>query len=184
MVSPLLAEAYDTMGEPELGLTMLAEALVLVDKTGERWYEPEIHRLKGALLLQQSPDNHTEAQSCFQHALEVARCKQAKSLELRAATSLARLWQQQGKRNNARLLPCRVYSGLPKVSTPPICRRPKRYWRSCPGVKTLSASNVLRRRCPMSRQLRSGVISPPLPDSPPQSSSTSSGFSMSPQGGI
>jgi predicted ATPase len=106
----LLAEAYGTMDQPATGLTVLAEALTLVDKTGEHLYEPELYRLKGALLLQQSLDNHTEAQSCFQHALDVARAQQAKSLELRAATSLSRLWQQQGKRNDARRLLSAVYT--------------------------------------------------------------------------
>ncbi len=106
----LLAEAYGTMGQPAAGLTVLAEALTLAGATGERWYEPELHRLKGALLLQQSADNHTEAQACFQHALEIARAQQARSLELRAATSLSRLWQQQGKRNTARLLLSEVYT--------------------------------------------------------------------------
>ena len=106
----LLAEAYGTMGQPEEGLTVLAEALMLADKTGERWYEPELHRLQGALLLQQSPDNHTEAHACFQHALDLARAQQARSLELRAATSLARLWQQQGKRHEARQLLAEVYN--------------------------------------------------------------------------
>jgi predicted ATPase len=62
------------------------------------------------LLLQQSPDNHTEAHACFQHALDVARAQQAKSLELRAATSLSRLWQQQGRRNDARRLLSAVYT--------------------------------------------------------------------------
>ena len=106
----LLAEAYGTIGQPEAGLTVLAEALTLVDKTGERWYEPELHRLKGALLLQQSAANHAEAQTCFHHALDLARAQQAKSLELRAATSLARLWQQQGKRAEAYQLLAEVYS--------------------------------------------------------------------------
>jgi predicted ATPase len=106
----LLAEAYGIMGQPEAGLTAIAEALTLVDKTGERWYEPELHRLQGALLLQQSPDNHTEAHACFQHALDLARAQQARSLELRAATSLARLWQQQGKRHEARQLLAEVYN--------------------------------------------------------------------------
>ena len=82
----------------------------VVDTTGEHCYEPEIYRLKGALLLQQSADNHGEAQVCFHHALDVARSQQAKSLELRAATSLSRLWQQQGKRNEARLLLSEVYT--------------------------------------------------------------------------
>ena len=88
---------------------MLAEALTLVDKTGERWYEPELHRLKGALLLQQSAANHTEAQTCFHHALDLARAQQAKSFELRGATSLASLWQQQGKRAEAHQLLAEVY---------------------------------------------------------------------------
>ena len=105
----LLAEAYGTMGQPAEGLTVLAEALTLVDKTGERWYESELHRLKGALLLQQSPDNHTEANACFQHALDLARAQQARAFELRAATSLARLWQQQSKRNEAYQLLAEVY---------------------------------------------------------------------------
>ena len=98
----LLAEAYGTMGQPEAGLTVLAEALTLVDKTGERWYEPELYRLTGALLLQQSADHHAEAQACFYQALDVARGQQAKSFELRAAMSLSRLWQQQGKHAEAR----------------------------------------------------------------------------------
>jgi predicted ATPase len=105
----LLAEAYGTMGQPEAGLAVLAEALTLADKTGERWYEPEIYRLKGALLLQQSAANHDEAQACFHHALEIARAQQAKSLELRTATSLSRLWQQQGKRAEAYELLAPVY---------------------------------------------------------------------------
>ncbi len=105
----LLAEVYGTMDQPAAGLTVLAEALTLADQTGEGVYEPEISRLKGALLLQQSPDNHTEAHACFQHALDMARAQQARSLELRAATSLARLWQQQGKCTVARELLAPVY---------------------------------------------------------------------------
>jgi predicted ATPase len=105
----LLAEAHGAIGQPEAGLTVLAEALTLVDKTGERWYEPEIHRLKGELRLQQSPDNHADAQACFHHALDIARHQQARSLELRTATSLGRLWQRQGKRAEARQLLAEVY---------------------------------------------------------------------------
>jgi TOMM system kinase/cyclase fusion protein len=105
----LLAEAHGTMGQSEAGLTVLAEALALVDTTGERWYEPELYRLKGDLLLQQSSDNAAEAETCFHQALDVARNQQAKSLELRAATSLARFWQQQGKRTKARELLAPIY---------------------------------------------------------------------------
>ncbi len=105
----LLAEAHGTMGQPEAGLTALTEALTLADTTGERWYESEIYRLKGELLLQQNSDNQAEAEACFHHALEIARTQQAKSLELRAATSLARLWHQQGKRQEAYDLLAPVY---------------------------------------------------------------------------
>jgi predicted ATPase len=105
----LLAEAYGAIGSPAAGLMAITEALTLVDNTGERWYEPELHRLKGALLLQQSADHHAEAQACFQQALDLARSLQAKSWELRAATSLARLWQQLGKCDEAYQLLAVVY---------------------------------------------------------------------------
>jgi predicted ATPase len=106
----LLAEAYGTIEQSEAGLTALADALTLVDTTGERWYEPELYRLKGELLLQQNSDNRTEAETCFQHAISIARSQQAKSFELRTATSLARLWQQQGKRQEAYDLLAPVYN--------------------------------------------------------------------------
>jgi len=102
----LLVEAYGTIGQLEAGLAVLAEARALVDRTGECWYEPEFHRLEGML---QSADNHAEAQACFYHALDIARRQQAKSWELRAATSLARLWQRQGKRAEAHELLADVY---------------------------------------------------------------------------
>ena len=105
----LLAEAYGIRGQPETGLTMLTEALTGVDKTGERWYEAEIYRLTGELLLQQSSDHQTEAEFSFHHALDIARSQQAKSLELRTATSLARLWHQQGKRQEAHDLLAPIY---------------------------------------------------------------------------
>ena len=97
------------MRQPEAGLTVLTEALSLADTTGVRWYEPELYRLKGELLLQQHGDNQAEAESCFHHALTIARHHQAKSFELRTATSLARLWQQQGKRQEAYDLLAPVY---------------------------------------------------------------------------
>jgi TOMM system kinase/cyclase fusion protein len=105
----LLAEAYRKAGQIAEGLTTLAEALALVDNNGECFYETELHRLKGELLLLQSPDNHPEVESCFHAALIVARHQHAKSLELRAATSLARLWDQQGKRDEARQVLAEVY---------------------------------------------------------------------------
>src|SRR5262249_23731410 len=105
----LLAEAHGAIGEPETGLTALAEALVHVEHTGERYYEAEIHRLKGVLLLQQNSNNQAEAENCFHHVLDIARSQQARSFELRAATSLARLLQQQGKRQEAYDLLAPVY---------------------------------------------------------------------------
>ena len=105
----LLTEAHRTTGGLEAGLKVLKEALALVDNTGERWYEPELYRLKGALLLQQSSNNQAEAETCFHHALDLARTQQAKSFELRAARSLARLWQSQGKRDEARQVLGDVY---------------------------------------------------------------------------
>jgi class 3 adenylate cyclase/predicted ATPase len=105
----LLAQADGIMGQADAGLTVLAEALTHVDTTGERWCESELYRLKGVLLLQQSSGNQTEAEVSFVHALDIARSQQAKSLELRAATSLAQLWQQQGKRQEAHDLLAPVY---------------------------------------------------------------------------
>jgi len=94
----LLAEAYGKTGKPQEGCIVLTKALALVAKSEERWFDAELHRLKGQLLLQQSPDNATEAESCFQQAISIAQHQSAKSWELRAATSLAKLWQSQGKR--------------------------------------------------------------------------------------
>jgi predicted ATPase/class 3 adenylate cyclase len=104
-----LAEAYGKVGQAEKGLSVLAEALAAVHKAGERFYEAELNRLKGELLLVRSAENHGEAEAYFQKALGVARRQQAKSWELRAAMSLARLWQQQGKRTEARELLAPIY---------------------------------------------------------------------------
>jgi predicted ATPase len=106
----LLAEAHGPLGEPEAGLTVLRDALTLVDTTGARCYEVEVYRLKGELLLPQNSDNQAEAESCFQHAIDIAQSQQAKSWELRTSTSLARLWQQQGKRQEAHDLLAPVYN--------------------------------------------------------------------------
>src|SRR5262249_3478902 len=105
----LLAEAYGRRARTNQGLEALAEALALVDRTGERLHEPELYRLQGQLLLTASVANHSEAEACFQRALTLARRHQARSLELRAAVSLSRLWQQQGKHARARRLLGEVY---------------------------------------------------------------------------
>jgi predicted ATPase len=119
-----LAEAYGNIGQATEGLNVLAEALACTHTTGERCWEAELYRLKGELLLQSGaqglgsgvlpPDagpqtRDAEAEACFRQALEIARRQQAKSLELRAAMSLGRLWQQHGKRAAARELLAPIY---------------------------------------------------------------------------
>jgi len=105
----MLAETYGDMEQREEGLTALDEALAMVARTGERFWEGELHRLKGTLLLARSAEPQAEAEACFRQALDVARRQHAKSLELRAAMSLSRLWQRQGKRDAARALLAPIY---------------------------------------------------------------------------
>jgi len=132
----LLAEAYGKVGQGEKGLSVLAEAFAVVDRTGERLYEAELYRLKGELSLQsrqvedkpktsqdksavRSPESEDtdprplapdpQAEACFHKAIEIARRQSAKSLELRAVMSLSRLWQQQGKKDEARQMLAEIY---------------------------------------------------------------------------
>ena len=119
----LVAEMHGKAGQTETGLTAVAEALAFVGRTEERFYEAELYRLKGELTLgklKACPEpsrrgqgsqfkGEDEAEACFHKALEVAQHQEAKSWELRAATSLARLWQGQGKREEARELLAPVY---------------------------------------------------------------------------
>jgi predicted ATPase len=105
----LLAEAYGKVGQPEEGLTVLVEALEIVDNAGERNWEAELYRRKGELLLEQQGQKVGEAEACFRKALDIARRQQAKSLELRVAMSLSRLWQQQGKQEEAHQLLAEIY---------------------------------------------------------------------------
>jgi DNA-binding winged helix-turn-helix (wHTH) protein/predicted ATPase len=117
----LLAEAYSRSGQPQKGLLALTEALALTNNTEERWWEAELYRLRGELLLKREPAKNLklailrspqngEAEDCFHTAIEIARRQQAKSLELRAAMSFARLKQQQGKPAEAFHILEEVYS--------------------------------------------------------------------------
>jgi predicted ATPase len=90
-------------------VNVLAETLAAVHTTGERFYEAGIYRLKGAILWQQAAGRDGAAEACFSQALAVARQQEAKSLELRTAMSLARLWQAQGKGDAARQLLTEIY---------------------------------------------------------------------------
>jgi predicted ATPase len=110
----LLAEAYGQAGQPEVGLRVLEEAMTLVGTPEAGWWEAEVHRLQEALQLQLPRPDLPQAEACFQQALAVARRQQAKSLELRAATSLARLWQRQGKRAEAYELLAPIYGWFTK----------------------------------------------------------------------
>jgi tetratricopeptide (TPR) repeat protein len=113
-----LAEGHRGAGQVEDGLAAVAEALRLVDKNDERIYEAELYRVKGELLLTQEGfrlqaedwrEKTEEAEKCFHKAIEIARQQQAKSLELRAVMSLARLWRQQGKQAEARQMLAEIY---------------------------------------------------------------------------
>ncbi len=105
----LLANAYKQLGQISEGLTVLDDALTAVDKTGGRWAEAELHLIKGELLMRQAASSTQQAEICFNQAFVVARGQSAKSLELRAAMSLSRLWQRQGKRKEARQLLGGIY---------------------------------------------------------------------------
>jgi predicted ATPase len=106
----VLADVAAQLGHPEDSLQALAEAHTLVEQHEERWWEAEVCRLRGVLLLRQTGTSQAEAEAWLQRALDVARRQEAKSLELRAAMSLSRLWQQQGKRAEAHALLAPVYS--------------------------------------------------------------------------
>jgi predicted ATPase len=104
-----LADVCDRLGRTADGLKALAEAHTLVEQQEERVWEAEVYRLRGVLLLKQPGTPQAEAETWLRQALDVARRQEAKSLELRAAMSLTRLWQQQGKRQKAYDLLAEVY---------------------------------------------------------------------------
>jgi predicted ATPase len=106
----LLAEAAVQVGQRETGLCLVAEALTAFENSGRGDLLAEAYRLQGVLQQQQAGADAVHAEACFQQALTIARRQQAKSWELRAATSLARLWQQQGKRAEARALLAPLYA--------------------------------------------------------------------------
>jgi predicted ATPase len=105
----VLADVAAHLGHTADGLQALAEALTLVEQHEDRWWEAEISRLRGVLLLRQTGTPQEEAEAWLRRALDVARRQEAKSLELRTAMSLSRLWQQQGKRQEAYDLLASIY---------------------------------------------------------------------------
>jgi predicted ATPase len=119
----MLAEAYRIASQPQQGLGRLAEAAKLVETTHERWAEAEIHRLRGTLLL--SICEHAAAEASFRQALSVAREQEAKFWELRAATSLARLWCDQDRHIEARDLLAPVYGWFTEGFDTPVLQDAK-----------------------------------------------------------
>ena len=104
----LVAQTFAQHGEPALAMQMLDESFALLGRTGERWFEAEVHRLRGELHLspaqRRGSGDPTSAEACFSRAIEIARSQQARLWELRASVSLARLWQDQGRLSEARAL--------------------------------------------------------------------------------
>jgi predicted ATPase len=105
----LLADACKNTGYLDDGLSALREAQAAADEHENCAFEADIHRLKGDLLLRQNDSNAAEAQSCYERAIEIARRQRAKSLELRATTSLARLLDKQSRRSEARTMLAEAY---------------------------------------------------------------------------
>jgi predicted ATPase len=104
-----LASAYAELGNFDDAWRCIGEASMAVDTTKEKWCEADVHRTSGEIVLRWSERDTTTAQKYFERALDVARAQQAKSWELRAAMSLARLWRDLGKRQQARELLAPVY---------------------------------------------------------------------------
>jgi predicted ATPase len=105
----LLARAYAELGQFDDALSRIHEAITTVETTKETWYEAEVHRIAGEIALMSPERDAAKAEACFERALAVARGQQAKSWELRAAMSMARLWRDQGKRDEARELLAPIY---------------------------------------------------------------------------
>jgi tetratricopeptide (TPR) repeat protein len=104
-----LAMAYADLGQPDDARRCIDDAMEKVERSKEKWCEAEVHRIAGEIALKSPQPDATKAEKYFERALEVARQQQAKSWELRAAMSMARLWRDQGKREEARELLAPVY---------------------------------------------------------------------------
>jgi predicted ATPase len=126
-VLAMLAEAYRRAGRPEPGLAALDEALARVERTEERWIEPELHRLRAALTLHARPADAEAAEASYQAAIRLAVAQGARAWELRASLGLARLWSDRGRRSEARerlAAACAAFAAAP--DTPPDLREARR----------------------------------------------------------
>jgi predicted ATPase len=109
-VFAMLVEARLKMKQPVAGLQVLEQAFSRVEPTGERMYEPELYRLKGELLVLGGTANNAQVEESFRTAIDIAHEQKARSWELRATTSLARLLAKQGKRDEARAMLADIYN--------------------------------------------------------------------------
>ncbi len=109
VILSLSATALARHGDAEEGLGMVTEALALAQRDDIRWWEAELHRVKGEILLARAPGSADEVEDCFRQALDIARNQTAKMLELRAGTSLARLWLGQDRSGEAHDLLAPIY---------------------------------------------------------------------------
>jgi predicted ATPase len=109
LIAALVAEAYGKTGQTSEGLNVVNQELANARVTECCCYEAELHRIKGELLVTQTAADEGGAEACFQNASNIARGQSAKSLELRAAMSLSRLWKRQGKKEEARQLLAEIY---------------------------------------------------------------------------
>ena len=105
----LLASGLGGIGRPEEGLQVVEDGFASIAKTGEQVGSPYLHHVKGELLLAQNPSDGGQAELCFRTAIEIARRQSARWPELRATTSLARLLNQQGRRDEARTMLAEIY---------------------------------------------------------------------------
>jgi class 3 adenylate cyclase/predicted ATPase len=115
----MLADAYVQFARFEDAHKALNEGLAVAEKNDDRCHEAELYRLKGELLLAESPDQAVAAEGCFRQAIETARRQQSRAWELRATTSLARHWQRQGRRDEARAALAAVYGTYAEGFTTP-----------------------------------------------------------------
>ena len=116
----LCAKCFEQADEPDEGLDVLIKALDTAERTNERFFEAELHRQKGEWLLAHRQSEVIEVESCFERALAVARKQKARIWQLRAATSLARLWLHNGKREEARDLLVPIYNSFTEGANTPI----------------------------------------------------------------
>jgi class 3 adenylate cyclase/predicted ATPase len=109
VVLSVLARAYGELGQFDQAWSHIGNAITAVERTKEKWYEADVHRIAGEIALMSPEPDAAKAEACFERALSVARAQQAKSFELRAAIRMARLWREQGKRDEAREILAPVY---------------------------------------------------------------------------